>query len=186
MLAQSCVSVCPKHLSGFVPCVAVEACERVKGSLVGGFCLFDSIVVHFLCFLRLEQHGCGEGVVGKPHKDAIEPYLITVDGFVPEDMICLGAGLLGQLFHQGLHGEQILGFGMLLIHACNKVPCSDVVKVVVFQLVTSDSAACVNHRVSIFLAVVFDALPAILQVGVEHGFEFDAHHVTPFGFCGEV
>ena len=60
--------------------------------------------------------------------------------------------------------------------------CSDVVEVVVQDVIAADVAFVVDHRVCIFLTVLADILTAISQIGVEHAFEFDPHHVTPFGF----
>ena len=63
---------------------------------------------------------------------------------------------------------------------------ADVVEIVFEDVIASDVALGVDHRVGILLTVFADVLTTIGQVGVEHTLEFDTHHIAPFGFCREI
>ena len=97
-----------------------------------------------------------------------------------------GARLILQLFHHRLHGQKILGLRPLLIHPSDEMACADVVEVVVEDVVVADVAFGINHRIGIGLTILADVLTTIFKIGVEHAFEFDAHHVAPFGFRREI
>ena len=64
--------------------------------------------------------------------------------------------------------------------------CADVVEVIVEQIVPTNGSLCGNHRVDVLLTIPHDVLATMCQIGVEHAFKFDTHHVTPFRFRGEV
>ena len=124
-------------------------------------------------------------MIGQSHEDAVEPHLVGIDGLVPVYAL-FGAGLFLHLLHEGLHGLEVLLFGEVLIHAGHEVSGTDLVEVVVFQAVAANLALGVDHRVGIHLAIPPDVVVTIFQVGVEHGFQFDTHHVAPLGSLGEV
>ena len=88
--------------------------------------------------LGLQQHVGRERVERQAHEDAVEPHLVGVDGLVPEDTVGFSARLVFQLFHHGLHGEQVLLLGSLLVHAGHEMPRADVVEIIVRQLVAAD------------------------------------------------
>ena len=186
MLRQTRLLVGPEHFVCLVPCMAVESCGGVEGALIGDRHLMHCIVIDLPGLILRQQHGGSEYMVRQPHEDAVEPHLITIDGFVPEDPILHRAGLLLQLPHHGLHGQPILLLLLLLIHPRHEMSRADVVEVVVFQLVAPNLSTGVNHRVGIFLTIVHDGLVTIFQIGVQHGLQFDAHHVTPFRLFRKV
>ena len=169
--------------------MAVQTSLGVQCALVGNLQLVHGVVVNLqdclLATLRLGDGGC-QHAERQSHEDAVEPYLIGVDGFVPEHLVGNGARLVLQLLHHGSHGQQVLLFGPLLVHAGHKVSRADVVQVVVQNVIACDVAFLVNHRVGVVLAVVENVLPAVAQVGVEHTFQLDAHHIRPLGLVGEV
>ena len=63
---------------------------------------------------------------------------------------------------------------------------TNVVEVIVEQVVATDVAFLVDHRVGVKLAVVQNLLVAVAQIGVEHALELNAHDVAPLGFRREV
>ena len=63
---------------------------------------------------------------------------------------------------------------------------ADVVEIVLQNVITTDVAFLVDHRICILLAVLADVLATVCQIGVEHAFEFDTHHVAPLRLFGEV
>ena len=166
--------------------MTVQTRHGVEGALIGDADLVDGIVVNLLCLLLGQQVAGCECIERQSHEDAVEPHLIGVDGLMPIHLVNIGTGLVLQLAHHELHGFQVLGFGPLLIHAGNEVSGADVVQVVVLQLIALDAAIVQNHRVGIFLTVAANVLTTILQIGVEHGFQLDAHDVAPLGFLGKV
>ena len=52
----------------------------------------------------------------------------------------VGAWLLVQLLHQGLHGLEVFLLWIVLIHPCHEVACANLVEVVIIQSVVSDNA----------------------------------------------
>ena len=187
VLTQSGLLVGPEHIPVLVVGMTVEACLRVERTIISNGELVHGIVVdarHCLgIFLR--DRSC-QTAVGQSHEDTIEPHLIGVDGLVPIHFIYHRARLLLQLLHQRLHGDEVFLLGQLLIHASHEMTCTDIVEVIVQNVVPANLAFLVDHRVGVELAVVEDVLTAVAQVGVEHTFQLDAHHVTPFWTCGEV
>ena len=105
---------------------------------------------------------------------------------MPIHLVGNGARLVLELFHHGLHGQQVLGFGPLLVHACDEVSGADVVQVIVEDVVSGNVALLVNHLVGVHLAVVQDVVAAIFKIGVQHALQFDAHHIAPLRLGGEV
>ena len=105
---------------------------------------------------------------------------------MPEYLVGNSTRLVLQLLHHGLHGQKVLGLGPLLVHTGDEVSGTDVVEVVVQDVVATDVALSVNHRVCVELAIVLDFLSAVAQIGVEHALQFDAHDVAPFGLRREV
>ena len=63
---------------------------------------------------------------------------------------------------------------------------TDVVEVVVKDVIAGDVSFLVNHLVGIHLAILADVLTTIAQIGVEHTFQFNTHHIAPLGFRGKV
>ena len=166
--------------------MAVESGLRVEGALVGHTNLVYRVVVDFLCLLGLHQLAGGQRVERQSHEDAIEPHLVAVDGLVPVDLVLDGARLVLQLLHHKLHGQEVFLLRVVLVHPRDEVASADVVEVVVFQAEAPDVAVAGNHRVGVFAAVGEDVIAAVFQIGVEHGFQLDAHHVAPLGTFGEV
>ena len=105
---------------------------------------------------------------------------------MPVDLVGHGARLVLQLLHHGLHGQQVLLLGPLLIHAGDEVAGTDVVEVVVEDVVAADVALLVDHRVGVLLTVLANLVAAVAQVGVEHALKLDAHDVAPLGAGREV
>ena len=191
MLRQTGFVVAPEGLASLIVGVAVQTCLGIESALIGYLQLIDSIVVDFgdstflLILCRSGDRSC-QRAEGQSHEDAVEPYLVGVDGFVPEYLVGNGAWLVVQLFHHGLHGQQVLRLGPVLIHAGDEMSGTDVVEIVVQHVISSDVALLVNHLVGVHLAVVVDVLTAIAEVGVQHALQFDAHDVRPLGLLGEV
>ena len=105
---------------------------------------------------------------------------------MPVHLVHHRAGLVLQLLHQRLHGDEVFLFGQLLVHACHEMTCADIVQVIVQDVVPANLALLVDHRVGVELAVVKDVLTAVAQVGVEHTLQLNTHHVAPFRTCGEI
>ena len=179
--------------------MTIQTSLGVVGTLVSYLQLVDSVVINVDDWIRLSlltllalhlgnlfSDGGSQTAVGKTHEDAVEPYLISIDGFVPEYLVGNSARLVLQLLHHGLHGQQVLGLRPLLIHTCHKVTSTDVVEVVVKDVVAGNVTLLVNHLVGVHLAVFADVLTAIAQISVKHTFQFNAHHVAPFRFFGKV
>ena len=186
MLRQSSLFVRPKHVVGLVPCMAVERSGRVKSALVSGGDLVDGIVIDLPRLIRIKKHGCCERMEWKSHEDAVEPHLPRIDGLVPEHTVSLGARLVFQLPHQGLQGNQVFFFGLELIHPCHEMSGADIVEVVVLEFIISDDTLFGDHGVGVELAIIIDVLSTVGQIGVEHGFQLDSHHIAPFRLGGEV
>ena len=181
----------PEHVPVLVVGVAVQTRLRVERAVVGDGELVHGIVVYLfysslLLVLGRSGDGSRETAIGQTHENAVEPYLVGVDGLVPEHFVDHGAGLLLQLLHQRLHGFQVLLLGQLLVHTGDEVAGTDVVEVVVQNVVAANLALGVDHRVGVELAVVQNVLAAVAQVGVEHTFQLDAHHVAPLRLLREV
>ena len=166
--------------------MTVETGLRVEGALIGDLQLVDGIVVDLYCLLRLELRSGSQTTKGQAHEDAIEPHLIGVDGLMPEHFVDLGAGLVLKLLHHGLHRDEVFLLRIKIVHACDEMTGADVVEVVIEDVVASDLAFLIDHRVGICLTVFPDVLAAIFKIGVEHTFEFNTHHITPFGLSGEI
>ena len=122
--------------------MAVQTCLGVEGALVGNLQLVDGIVVdggHLgriglispIGPIGLIGDGGGETTEGQSHEDAVEPYLVGVDGLVPEHLVDIGAWLVLQLLHHVLDGQQVLLFWPEVVHAGHKVAGADIVEVVV-------------------------------------------------------
>ena len=179
--------------------MTIQTSLGVVGTLVSYLQLVDSVVINVDDWIRLglltlfalhldclfSNGGC-QTAIGQTHKDAVEPYLISVDGLVPEYLVGNSARLVLQLFHHGLHGQQVLGFRPFLIHTRHKMTCTDVVEVVVKDVVAGNVTLLVNHLVGVHLTVFADVLTAIAQIGVKHAFQFNAHDIAPLGFLGKV
>ena len=166
--------------------MTVQTRLGIEGTLVGDTDLVDGVVVDLLGILGLEQVACRHRVEGQSHEDAVEPHLVAVDGFVPEYLVDIGSRLIFQLFHQRLDGQQVLLLRIELIHTGHEMACADLVEVIILDIVGTDLALLVDHRVSIFLTVLADVLTAVSEIGVEHRLEFDTHYVAPAGFLGKV
>ncbi len=165
--------------------MAVESRLWVEGALVCLGDLVNGVVVYLVCLLCAEQVAGCETAVGQAHEDAVEPHLIGVDSLVPIDSL-LGARLLVELLHEGLHGDEVLCLGIFLVHTCDEMSRADLVEVVVLELICADFALGVDHRVGVELAVLADVVAAVAQVGVEHSLKLDAHNVAPAWLLGEV
>ena len=105
---------------------------------------------------------------------------------MPEYLVGNGARLILQLLHHCIDGQLVLGLWIEVVHTCHKVACADIVEIVLQNVITTDVAFLVDHRICILLAVLADVLAAVCKIGVEHAFEFDTHHVAPFRLFGEV
>ena len=64
--------------------------------------------------------------------------------------------------------------------------CTDIVQVIVCQLIATNVALGIDHRVGIELAVVQDVLTAIAQIGIEHTLELNTHCIAPLRLLGIV
>ena len=64
--------------------------------------------------------------------------------------------------------------------------CTDIVEVILEDVVATDVALGIDHRVGILLTVFANIFTSIFKIGVEHTFQFDTHHIAPFGLCREV
>ena len=166
--------------------MTVETCLGVEGTLVGDFQLIDCIVVDFGDLLWLIKAGSCQTTERQSHEDTVEPNLIGIDGLVPEYFIGNGAWLVLQLLHHGLHGLEILGLWVELIHSGDEMTGTDIVEIVIENIIASDITIGVNHRVGIFLTILTYLLTTIFEIGVEHAFEFDTHHIAPLGLFREI
>ena len=166
--------------------MTVESGLGVECALVGYADLVDRIVVNLLCIFLLQQVASGKCVEWQSHEDTVEPYLIAVDGLVPIYFVGNGAWLFFQLLHHELHGEQILFLWLELVHTCYEMAGTYVVEVIVFHTKTSNCSVWGNHRVGIFAAVGENVIAAVFQICIKHGFQFDTHYITPFGFAGKI
>ena len=119
-----------------------------------------NVFLRIINFQLFRDWSC-EAAEGQTHEDAVEPYLIGVDGFMPEYTVGLGAWLVVQLGHQQLHGLEVLGLWPLLVHAGNEMTRADVVEVILLDVVATDGAVATNHRVGVLLAVESDVLATI-------------------------
>ena len=162
--------------------MTVQTSLGVEGTLVGDLQLIDGIVVNLNGILRLQLGGGCETAERQSHEDAVEPNLIGVDGFMPEDLVGNGARLVLQLLHHRVDSQLVLGLRIEVVHACHKMTCADIVEVILQDVVTTDVTFLVDHGIGIFLTVLADILTTVCQVSVEHTFEFDTHHIAPFGF----
>ena len=161
MLCLTSLLIGPEHLLGLVPGMAVQASLGVEGALISDADLIDGIVVDLLGVLGLPQVARCHGVEGQTHEDAIEPHLIAVDGLVPEHTVLIGAGLVLQLLHERLDGQQVLLLRIELIHAGHEMTGTDLIEVVVLDIVGTDLALLVDHRIGILLTVLADVLATI-------------------------
>ena len=184
MLRQSALLVSPECLASLVIGMTVQTGILVQRALVGYLKLVHSIVVNLVhsTFLSLLRSSCDrrcQAAKGQAHEYAVKPHLIGVDGLVPVYLVGHCSGLILQLLHHCLHRQQVLNLGPLLIHTCHKVTCTYVVEVVFQNVVSTDVALGVNHRVGILLAVVAYLLAAMCQICVQHCLKLYTHHVTP-------
>ena len=195
VLAKSTLLIGPERLAGLVISVAVQSGLRVQRAVIGNLQLVDGVIVdvndRIFGFLAFSNLGffcdrCGQRTEWQTHKDTVEPYLIRVDGLMPENLIGNGTWLVLQLLHHGLHGFQVLSLRPFLIHTGYKVPRTDIVKVVVQDVVTTNVTLLVDHGVGIFLTILADVLAPIAQISIQHTFQFDTHHVAPLGTIREI
>ena len=105
---------------------------------------------------------------------------------MPEDAIYGGSRLVVELLHQCSYCRHQSQFGIHNLHANKEMPRANVVEVVLLQVIASNVPLLIDHGVHILTAIVQNVLSAIAQIGVEHSLEFDTHHITPLGLCGEV
>ena len=194
MLGESRFLVCPERLACLVIGMTVETGLRVECPLVSDFQLIHGIVVD-TCdgvllsafpFWCLFGNRGGEGSERQSHEDAVEPYLVGIDGFVPKYLVGNGTGLVLQLFHHQLHGKKVFLLRVFLVHPGHEVSRADVVEVIVEDVEATDVAVGIDHGVGILFAIFQDVLPTIAQIGVEHTLQFDAHHIAPFGLVREI
>ena len=171
--------------------MTVQSSLGVERALIGSLQLVDGIVVDLddvtpFLFLIISNNRSRETAIGQAHEDAVEPHLVGIDGLVPVDLVGLGARLILQLLHHGLHSQQVLLFRPLLVHPCDEVPGTDIVEVVVEDVVATYFTFLIDHRVSIHLAILAYILTAIAQISIEHTLQLDTHHVAPLRFRREV
>ena len=166
--------------------MTVQTGLGIEGALVGDADLIDGVVVDLLGVLGLQQVAGGHRVEGQSHEDTVEPYLVAVDGFVPKHFVLIGTGLVLQLLHQCLDGQQVLLLRIELVHTGHEMTGTDLIEVVVLDVVGADLALGVDHRVGILLTVFANVLTSIFKIGVEHRLQFDTHHITPLRSDGEV
>ena len=186
MLGESRLVVTPEGVARLVVGMTVQAGLGVKGTFIGDLQLIYGVVVYLVGLFRLQLCGSSQTTEGQSHEDSVEPYLVGVDGLVPEHLVGNRAGLVLQLFHHGVDGQLVLGLGIEVVHACHEMTCADVVEIILEDVVATDVALLVDHRIGIFLAVFADILTAIGQISVEHAFEFDTHDIAPLGLLREV
>ena len=158
--------------------MAVKSSLWVESALVGLADLVNSIIVNLLCLLWAKQVAGSEASIGQPHEYAVEPHLICIDCLVPIYSL-LGARLLVELLHESLHSLEILSLGVFLIHTGHEMARTNLIKIIVFQLICTNLAFVVDHRVGVKLAVFADVVATISKIGVEHGFEFYTHYIAP-------
>ncbi len=186
MLRQTCLLVGPEGVAGLVVGVTVQSGLGVEGTLVSDLQLVDSIVVDLHSLLGLQLCGGCQTTEGQAHEDTVEPYLIGIDGFVPEYLVDFGAGLVLQLLHHGLYGNQILCLGIEVVHTRHEMTGADIVEVVVENVIAADVTLGIDHRVGILLTILADVLATIGKIGVQHALEFDTHHIAPLGLGREI
>ena len=187
MLTQPRLLVGPEHVPVLIIGMAVQTGLGVERTVICNRELVHGIVVDARHGLSIPfRDGSCQTTVGQSHEDTVEPYLVGIDSLVPVHLVHHRAGLVLQLLHQRLHGDEVFLFGQLLVHACHEMTCADIVQVIVQDVVSANLTLLVNHRVGVELAVVKDVLTAVAQVGVEHALQLDAHHVAPFRTCGEI
>ena len=195
MLAESAFLIGPERLARLVIGVAVQSGLRVQRAVIGNLQLVDGIVVDILdrilgflafSYLVFFGDGCGQRAERQSHEDAVEPYLVGVDGLVPEHLVGNGAWLILQLLHHGLHGFQVLSLRPILIHTGYEVTSTDVVEVVVQDVIAANVTLFVNHGVGIFLTILANVLATIAQIGVQHAFQLNTHDIAPLGTVGEI
>ena len=188
MLRESRLLVGPEGMARLVVSMTVQSCLGVEGTLIGDLQLVYGIVVDGIHGLLAVTFGnrCCEHAEGQSHEDAVEPDLIGVDGLVPEHAIVQGTRLVFHLFHHQLHGQQVLLLRPFLIHTGHEMSCTQVVEVIIQDVIAKDVTLGINHHVGVVLAVTADVIATIAQIGVEHAFQLDAHHVTPLGFISKV
>ena len=165
--------------------MAVKSCLRVESTLIGLADLVNGIVVNLLCLLRAQQVAGCEASVGQSHEYAVEPHLIGIDSLVPIHSL-LGARLLVELLHKCLHSLEVLCLGIFLVHTSHEMPRTNLVKIIVLQLIRTNLTLVVDHRVGVQLAVFSDIVATIFKISVEHSFKFDTHDIAPTRFLGEV
>ena len=166
--------------------MTVQTGLRVEGALIGNLQLIHSIVVDLYSLFRLKLRGGCQTTEGQPHEDAVEPYLVGIDGFVPEHLVDLGARLAVQLFHHSLYGYPVFRLGIEVVHTCHEMTGADIVEIVVEDVVAPDFSLGIDHRVGIFLTVLADFFATIGEIGIQHALKLDAHHITPFRLGGEI
>ena len=98
----------------------------------------------------------------------------------------IGAWLVFELLHESLHGDKVFLLWPVLIHAGHEMSGAYLVEVIILKSVTAYLSLCINHSIGIHLAILAYVLVAILKICVEHGFEFDAHDITPLRFFCKV
>ena len=96
------------------------------------------------------------------------------------------ARLLFQLTEQCLQRHQILVLREELLPTKHKLTRADVVEVIVLKLVVLDVAISLNHLFAVFLEILTNGLVLISEIGVEHTFHLDSHHIAPLRFLGKV
>ena len=195
MLALSVFLVCPELAVGFVPCMLPELGFLIVGTKVGLHNLVYRIVENLLRLLRLEVLYGVVAVERQPHEDAVEPYLVGVDSLVPVNAF-LGARLVLKLFEERLQCQFAALAREEVVHAEDELRGAHIVEIEILIFVACDVSFFVNHLGWIFFQVVDDslvvgfgisslegALPVfVMEVGVEHAFHLNAHHVAPVRF----
>ena len=176
MLAESCLLVCPEHVVSLVPRVLPETCFLVESTLVGLCHLHHGVVIHLLGVLA-EERGSG-GIERQSHEDAVEPYLLLVNGLVPpHSLVC--ARLLLKLSEESFYGCEVLLLRIELLPAQHEFSRAHLVEIVVLYLVSLDVALLVNHLLTVFFQIRNNALIVVNQSSIEHPFHFYSHDVTP-------
>ena len=146
--------------------MSVQTCLGVEGAIVGDLQLIHSIVVDLHSLLGLQLCGGCQTTEGQSHEDTIEPYLIGVDGLVPEHLVYLGTRLFFQLLHHGLYGDEIFLLWIKIVHTRHEMTGADIIKVVVEDVIAPDVTFGIDHRIGIFLTVLADVLAAIGKIGI--------------------
>ncbi len=186
MLAPAGLLVGPEGGVGLVPRVFPQSGLGIVGAAVGLGDLVHGIGPIFLLgFSRAFQSGCGEGVKGQTHVDAVEPHLIGIDSLVPPHAL-LGSGLFLKLPEERLERLVEIPGRLKAVHAIDKPRGAHIVKVVIFQLIAGDISLLIDHLGGVSAQVIEYLGVTIAQVGIEHAFQFDAHHIAPLGLFGEI